>query len=80
MGVGRTIAIALADSGREQLLEQTIADVSYVDLLQSGNNLVIDKKWRAIEFSNIGKHKIDPIKYKENGLMIIICCNIQTSS
>jgi hypothetical protein len=47
LGVGRTIAIALADSGREQLLEKTIADVSYVDLLQSGNNLVIDKKMKS---------------------------------
>ena len=50
MGVGRTIAIALADSGREEHLLKPIADVSNVDLLQSGDNLVIDKNEELLNF------------------------------
>lgn len=50
MGVGRTIAIALADSGREEHLLKPIADVSNVDSLQFGDHLVVDKNEELLNF------------------------------
>jgi len=50
LGVGRTIAIALADSGREEHLLKPIADVSYVESLQFGENSVIDKNEELLNF------------------------------
>jgi hypothetical protein len=45
LGVGRTIAIALADSGREEHLLKPITES-----LQFGDNLVVDKNEELLNF------------------------------